>query len=233
MEQTLILLFAGLAVIFFVLWLAGSSRTDAYSKLTNELHGINDTMNRLVYKMPAPQEATEKQGAPVSVPEAEISKPVTIESVRSALRYNGISPEILDTHEPDIIKFTFNDRKYRLNLGRLPYVNIMLVFGIDKEDDAELMKEAAQYVSLRSYGASVFVIPEDGCFLIGTDVYADTYLYLRNNIRFFLEVVENTGRYFYDRYEELKEQKKKSSQDAINAALIAAQNDMTGKKVPS
>ena len=109
----------------------------------------------------------------------------------------------------------------------------MLVFGIDKEDDADLMKEAAQYVSLRSYGASVFVIPEDGCFLISTDVYADTYLYLRNNIRFFLEVVENTGRYFYDRYEELKEQKKKSSQDAINAALIAAQNDMTGKKVPS
>ena len=233
MEQTLILLFAGLAVIFFVLWLAGSSRTDAYSKLTNELHGINDTMNRLVYKMPAPKEATEKQGAPVSVPEAEISKPVTIESVRSALRYNGISPEILDTHEPDIIKFTFNDRKYRLNLGRLPFVNIMLVFGIDKEDDADLMKEASQYVSLRSYGASVFVIPEDGCFLISTDVYADTYLYLRNNIRFFLEVVENTGRYFYDRYEELKEQKKKSSQDAINAALIAAQNDMTGKKVPS
>ncbi|MBR5677178.1 MAG: hypothetical protein IKX20_03470 [Paludibacteraceae bacterium] len=233
MEQTLILLFAGLAVIFFVLWLAGSSRTDSYSKLTNELHGINDTMNRLVYKMPAPQEATEKQGAPVSVPEAEISKPVTIESVRSALRYNGISPEILDTHEPDIIKFTFNDRKYRLNLGRLPFVNIMLVFGIDKEDDADLMRDAAQYVSLRSYGASVFVIPEDGCFLISTDVYADSYLYLRNNIRFFLEVVENTGGYFYSRYEELREQKKKSSQDAINAALIAAQNDMTGKKVPS
>lgn len=232
METVLILTFAALAIIFLVLWLISYSRDESYGQLTKEVRGINDTLNRLVYKLPTPQEASEKQGA-AAVPEADTSKPVTVESVRSALRYNGISPEILDTHEPDVIKFTFNGRKYRLNLGRLPYVNILLVFGIDKEDDAELMKEAAQYVSLRSYGASVFVIPEDGCFLISTDVYADTYLYLRNNIRFFLEVVENTGGYFYSRYEELKEQKKKSSQDAINAALIAAQNEMVGKKTPS
>lgn len=233
METVLILTFAALAIIFLVLWLISYSRDESYGQLTKEVRGINDTLNRLVYKMPTPQEATEKQGVAVAVPEAETTKPVTIESVRSALRYNGISPEILDTHESDVIKFTFNDRKYRLNLGRLPYVNIMLVFGIDKEDDADLMKEAAQYVSLRSYGASVFVIPEDGCFLISTDVYADTYLYLRNNIRFFLEVVENTGGYFYSRYEELKEQKKRSSQEAINSALLAAQNDLTGKKIPS
>ncbi len=233
METVLILTFAALAIIFLVLWLISYSRDESYVQLTKEVRGINDTLNRLVHKMPVPQESTEKKEKVIAAPEEEPSKPVTIESVRTALRYNGISPEILDTHEPDIIKFTFNDRKYRLNLGRLPFVNIMLVFGIDKEDDADLMREAAQYVSLRSYGASVFVIPEDGCFLISTDVYADTYLYLRNNIRFFLEVVENTGGYFYSRYEELKEQKKKSSQEAINSALLAAQNDLTGKKIPS
>ena len=232
METTLILIFAGLAFIFLVLWLAGRSNS-GYEKLANEMRDINDTMNRIAYKMPSPQDSPKIKEEVVAVPEVETTKPVTIESVRTALRYNGISPEILDTHEPDIIKFTFNDRKYRLNLGRLPFVNIMLVFGIDKEDDADLMREAAQYVSLRSYGASVFVIPEDGCFLISTDVYADSYLYLRNNIRFFLEVVENTGGYFYSRYEELKAQKNKSSQEAINTALIAAQNEMAGKKIPS
>ena len=233
METTLILLFAGLAVIFFVLWLAGGSRADAYSKLASEIHGINDTMNRIAYKMPSPQDSPEIKEEVVAVTEEETTKPVTIESARTALRYNGISPEIPDTHEPDVIKVTFKDRKYRLNLGRLPFVNILLAFGIDEEDDVDLMKEAAQFVSLRTFGACVFVIPEDNCFLISTDIYADSYLYLRNNIRFFLEVVENTGRYFYDRYEELKKQKQKSSQDAINSALFAAQNDLTGKKIPS
>lgn len=233
METVLILTFAALAIIFLVLWLISYSRDESYGQLTKEVRGINDTMNRIAYKMSSSQETAGKKEEVVDVSEVETAKPVTIESVRTALRYNGISPEILDTHELDVIKFTFYDRKYRLNLGRLPYVNILLVFGIDKEDDAELMKEAAQYVSLRSYGASVFVIPEDGCFLIGTDIYADTYLYLRNNIRFFLEVVENTGGYFYSRYEELKEKKKKSSQEAINTALLAAQNDLTGKKIPS
>lgn len=233
MENVLILIFAGLAVIFFVLWIAGCSRSDDYSKLANEIHGINDTLNRLVYKIPAPQEASEKNDEIVAVPDAETTKPVTIESVRTALRYNGISPEILDTHDPSSVRFSFNELKYRLNLERLPFVSIQLIFGIDKEDDADLMKEVAQQVSLRSYGASVFVIPEDSCYFISMDFYADTYLYLRNNIRFFLGAVENTCRYFHERYGEFKEQKKKSSQEAINTALIAAQTDLTGKKIPS
>lgn len=233
METILILTFAALAIIFLVLWLISYSRDESYGQLTKEVRGINDTLNRLVYKMPAPQEATEKQGTAVAVPEEEISKPVTIESVRTALRYNGISPEILDTHDPSNVRFSFNELMYRLNLERLPFVGIQLIFGIDEEDDADLMKEAAQFVSLRSYGTSVFVIPEDSCYFISMDFYADSYIYLRNNIRFFLGAVENTCRYFHNRYGELKEQKKKSSQEAINTALIAAQSDLAGKKIPS
>ena len=182
-------------------------------------------MNRIAYKMPSPQELFERK--------EDSNKPVTIESVRTALRYNGISLEILDSHDPDMFKVTYNGSKYRLNLSKLPFITILLVFGIDKDDDVELMQEAAQFVSIRAYGACVFVVPEEDCYFIGTDVYADTYLYLRNNIRFFLEVIENTGRYFYGRYEELKEQKKKSSKEAINNALIAAQINMAGNKIPS
>lgn len=233
METVLILTFAAIAIIFLVLWLISYSRDESYGQLTKEVRGINDTLNRLVYKMPSPQVASEKQGAAVDVPEAEISKPVTIESVRTALRYNGISPEILDTHDPSNVRFSFNELKYRLNLERLPFVGIQLIFGIDEEDDADLMKEAAQFVSLRSYGTSVFVIPEDSCYFISMDFYADSYLYLRNNIRFFLGAVENTCQYFHNRYGELKEQKEKSSQEAINTALIAAQSDLAGKKIPS
>ena len=233
METVLILTFAALAIIFLVLWLISYSRDESYGQLTKEVRGINDTLNRLVYKMPAPQEATDKKEEIVAVPDSETTKPVTIESVRTALRYNGISPEILDTHDPSSVRFTFNELKYRLNLERLPFASIQLIFGIDKEDDADLMKEVAQQVSLRSYGASVFVIPEDSCYFICMDFYADTYLDLRNNIRFFLGAVENTCRYFHERYGKFKEQKKKSSQEAINTALIAAQTDLTGKKIPS
>ena len=41
-------------------------------------------------------------------------KPMSVESIRTALRFNGISPEIPDTHEPDIVHFKIGDTKFRI-----------------------------------------------------------------------------------------------------------------------
>lgn len=233
METILIFIFAGLAIIFLVLWILSHDNSERYAKLANEMHGLGETMNRIACKMPSPQESKEKEQDTIDPDRLIESKPVTLESVRLALRFNGISPKIQDTRDPDALKFSYNDRNYRLNVGNLPYMSLLLVFKLESDDDVELMKEVAQYVSLRSYGACVFIIPEDGCFLISADIYADTYLYIRNNLRYFLEVVENTGRYFYSRYDHLREEKKKASHDAANTALLAPPTDAAGNKILS
>lgn len=232
-QLLLIFITISIALVFFILviWLIGFASEE--DKLTDEIRSLNNTMHQIASKMPSLQELSENKEEVVAVAKEASTKPVTIESVRTALRYNGIPSEIPDPEEPDNLRVTFNGSKYRLGCSKLPFITILWFFGIDKEHDVELMKEAAQYVSIRAYGACVFVVPEENCYFIGTDIYADSYLYLRNNIRFFLEVVENTGRYFYNRYEELKDQKKKSSKEAVNNAFIAAQIEMAGNKTPS
>lgn len=111
----LIILFAGLAIIFLVLWLVGQTREESYAKLVNEIHGLNDTMNRIAYKLPSPQEATGKESKEDSdVPEPESSRPVTIDSVRAALRFNGISPNSAESCESDTLAFSYRGRNYRL-----------------------------------------------------------------------------------------------------------------------
>ena len=235
METILIFTFATLAIIFLVLWFIRYSSGESCGQLTKEVRSINDTLNRLVCKMPALQEATETKEKVKGLPEIDPFEPINNDTVRTALRYNGISPDNQDPDEPEVLFFAFNGRHYRVCLGGLPFVTIQLVFRLNEKEERniELMKEAALDVSLRVYGACVHVVPEKQYFLIEADIYADTYLYLRNNIRFYAGLVENTSHYFYDRYEELKKERYQSSQEAINHALIAAQNDMAGNKISS
>ena len=235
METILIFTFAALAIIFLVLWLIRYTSGESYSQLTKEVRGMNETLNCLVGKMSALQEATEKKEKVKGLPEIDPFEPLSIESVRTALRYNGILPDNQDPDEPEVLFFAFNGRHYRVCLGGLPFVTIQLVFRLNEKEERniELMKEAALDVSLRAYGACVHVVPEKQYFLIEADIYADTYLYLRNNIRFYAGLVENTASFFYDHFEDLQKERKQYSQEAINHALIAAQNDLAGKKLSS
>lgn len=233
METTFILLFAGLAVIFFVLWLAGSSRADAYSKMANELHGLNDTMNRIAYKL------SDRDSAQNKKPEDETShetvsanEPVTIASIREALRYNGYSPDDPSSDDPDRVWFKIDDTNYCVDASKLPYVSLELGYNQESdEEDLELMKQAALDTSIGMYMVKISVTPKN--FVCRIDIFTDSYLYLRDTLRPQIDILEKGVRHFMDRYKALRDEKQQSSQEAINAALIAAQNDLAGKKIPS
>ena len=232
MENVLILTFAALAIIFLVLWLISYSRDESYGQLTKEVRGINDTLNRLVYKMPSPQVASEKQEAAVAVPKAGTLIPVTIESLREALRCNGYSPDGPTSDDPDRVWFKIDDTNYCVDASKLPYISLELGYNLESdEEDLELMKQAALDISMGMYMVKICVTPK--YYVCRIDILADSYRYLRDTLSQQVDILTRGIHHFMDRCKELREEKQRSSQEAIKAALITAQNDLTGKKIPS
>lgn len=131
--------------------------------------------------------------------------PIEVESVCKILHAIGITSEVVETGHPMYIRFTYNDMSYRLVFDDIPFLSLVLMFDFNpEEEDIELMKDAAQYVSLRSFGAVVFVVPEDAYWLVGYDIFADSESYLQKNLNVFLDVLGNVGWYFYEYYHRLK-----------------------------
>ena len=208
METILILSFAALAIISLVL------------RLTKEVRGINDTLNHLVSKKPALQEPTDKK------------EELTIESVRTALRYNGYSPDDPASDDPDRIWFKIDNTNYSVDASKLPYISLELGFNHEEnEEDLELMNQAALETSMRMYMVKICVTPK--YYVCRIDILADSYLYLRDTLRRQVNILMEGIHHFMDRYKELRDAKQQSSQEAINAALIAAQNELAGKKITS
>ena len=233
METVLILTFASLAFIFLMLWLAGCSRSDDYSKLANEVHGINDTMNRIAYKLSDRESEQKKEsGNETNRGSMPASEPATIESIREALRYNGFSPDAPSSDDPDRVWFKIDDTNYCVDASKLPYLSLELGYNQESdEEDLILMKQAALDTSMGMYMVKICVTPK--YYVCRIDILADSYLYLRDTLSQQVDILIKGIHHFMDRYKELRDEKKQSSQEAINAALIAAQNEMIGKKIPS
>ena len=133
------------------------------------------------------------------------NSPITIAQVREALQYNDITSKIAYIDSSEYISFNYKDFEYRLNCNDLPFVSVTMCFEYDPEkEDVELMKDAAQYVSVRSCGAVVFVVPEYNYWFAGYDIFADTSTYLKENLLLFLEHVGYAAGYFYEYYENRK-----------------------------
>lgn len=129
----------------------------------------------------------------------------TVDSICKVLRDLGISAEVIETDSPMSIRFTYNDMSYRLVFDDSLFLSLILMFDFNpEEENIELMKDAAQYVSLRTFGTVVFVVPEDAYWVVGYDIYADSESYLQNNLNLFLDILGHTGWYFYEYYQNLK-----------------------------
>ena len=131
--------------------------------------------------------------------------PISIGTVCKILHALGGSSVIVENDDPLSISFKYDDMSYWLVLDELPFISLVLAVDFNPEDeDIELMKDAAQYVSLHSFGAVVYVIPEDAYWLVGYDIYADSESYLRKLLKLSLDNLKQVGWYFYDYYHRLK-----------------------------
>lgn len=131
--------------------------------------------------------------------------PISIGTVCKILHALGGSSVIVENGAPLSISFKYDDMSYWLVLDELPFISLVLAVDFNPEDeDIELMKDAAQYVSLHSFGAVVYVIPEDAYWLVGYDIYADSESYLQKLLKLSLDNLKQVGWYFYDYYHRLK-----------------------------
>lgn len=238
MYTTLIIVPAALATVFLALWLDARSRNRASEHLAIELHGINDTLNRVGHKLNSVTEAVErlneKKPEEVAGPEETPAEILTAESVREALIDCGIPEEKIDMEDPRRIWFSVGNTHFSISVTELPFLSFQLGFRVDDEGtDFELMMLAADMVSSGSPIAKVYVSPKDKYYLCHATIEASSYEHLRDNIKRYITLLGETCRRFDDKYEKLKKERRENAQNAINTAMLAAQSDGSGKKIPS
>ena len=209
---------AVLAMLFMVLWMdvrAKSYAAKGRSEIVGKIEAIQKTMDGTLVRIMRLEESEKKHPAEADKEEGEkevVKKPVTIESVRTALRYNGYSPEIIDTHLDDwqIVKFKINDTLLRIDTSRLPFLTLELGYRLNPdEEDVELMRRAAAEVSAGIFIAKVNIHGDGQAVVFNVEFICDNYLHLRDNFKQYLEIIIEAHKRFFETYDKMKEEKKK------------------------
>lgn len=163
-------------------------------------------------------------------------KPLNAESVRIALRYNGFSPEIVDTHLDDwqAVRFKVEETLFRIDTSRLPYLTLETGFRMDKDEDVDLMERAAREVTAGIFVGKANVLRgrEESAVVFQAEFIADSYLYFRDNFKVYLDIVIETHKRFFDKYGNLKEEKEKEL-DQVDRVINQVRAGVESKKLMS
>ncbi len=163
-------------------------------------------------------------------------KPLNAESVRIALRYNGFSPEIVDTHLDDwqAIRFKVEETLFRIDTSRLPYLTLETGFRMDKDEDLDLMECTAREVTAGIFVGKANVLRgmEESAVVFQAEFIADSYLYFRDNFKVYLDIVIETHKRFFEKYGNLKEEKEKEL-DQVDRVINQVRAGVESKKLMS
>ena len=149
------LFIAFLAVTCFVLAYLLYSENDKRTKLFEDYCEIKA-------RQEIAAEAADSRQTEISDDTEARQKPMSVDSIRTALRFNGISPEIPDTHEPDIVHFKIGDTKFRINAEHLPFMSIEVGYGLRNEpkEETALMYQAATDVTSQMFIGKAYIMGE-------------------------------------------------------------------------
>ncbi|MBQ3743351.1 MAG: hypothetical protein II858_05800 [Bacteroidales bacterium] len=145
-------------------------------------------------------------------PVEEKGRTLTVDDIVKALRENGITPISVDTDGPECVDFAYQDNYYIIKLLSPPFITITQPNLLDSEgDDVERMKDAALYVSSRTCGPCVLVLPNDYMWVVNYDYLVDSYNCLKKHLLYILDTMFDAGLYFFEYY--LKLQSKSDEPD--------------------
>lgn len=179
-------------------------------------------------------EAADLKQAEVSDDTEARQKPLSVDSIRTALRFNGISPEIPDTHEPDIVHFKIGDTKYRINAEHLPFMSIEVGYGLKNEpkEDTPLMNQAAADVTSRMFIGKAYIMGDAEAIIFSVELLCDSYMHLRNNLKQYLDLLSDISTRFYEAHEALKE-RRQEEREAVFSGKCFVQDSPAAHKVQS
>ena len=165
-----------------------------------------------------------------------VKKPLNTDSVQIALRYNGFSPEIIDTHLEDwqAVRFKVEETLFRVDTSRLPYLTLETGFRMDKDEDVDLMERAAREVTAGIFVGKANVLRgrEESAVVFQAEFIADSYLYFRDNFKVYLDIVIETHKRFFDKYGNLKDEKEKEL-DQVDRVINQVRAGVESKKLMS
>ncbi len=238
MEAVIIILLIILIGFSFAIWQEGHAKnqpadnglqnTQLQEKVDSLQKTMDESLVRIMFLEDKAKAAFDKKE------QNEIAKkPLNAESVRIALRYNGFSPEIIDTHLEDwqVVRFKVEETLFRIDTSHLPFLMLETGFRMDKDEDVDLMECAAREVTAGIFIGKVNVLrgEEESAVVFQADFIADSYLYFRDNFKEYLNIVIETHKRFFDRYNSLQENKKKE-QDQIDRVINQVRSGAGPKK---
>lgn len=177
---------------------------------------LNDTQSRI--------SRLEEKAAP-AFPETdaeEAKAPLTVDSVRTALRKNGFHPEGPDANpeERQLLAFNIQDTRFHVDVTRLPFLSLELGYSLDPAtEDIDLLYKAAYEVTSGIFVGKAVILGEGQAVLFQAEMMCDSYVHLRDNFKRYLDIVIETQKRFYDTYQKLKDEKKRAVEDIMNSAF--------------
>ena len=135
--------------------------------------------------------------------------------IQRTLRFNGISPDITDTHEPNVIFFKDGDTRLRINADRLPFLSIEAGCSLEEpKENRKMLTRAAADVTAHMFIGKAWVTDDTEAVIFSAEFICDSYTYLRDNLKHYLQVLNDARRNFFNAYEALKE-KQKGEREAV------------------
>lgn len=160
-------------------------------------------------------------------------KPLSIESIRNALRFNGFSPEVPDTHEPGVIYFKVDDISCRVVADRLPFISLEAGFKLDEpQEDLALLHRAAGEVTQNLFIGKAYVVGDGDGVVFSAEFIGDSYMYFRDNLKQLLTILQEANKRFFQTLESLRE-KRQEDREAIFSGNCFVQDSPANHKIQS
>ena len=236
MEAIIIFFLIVLVGFAFAIWKDGRPKEQpADNGLQQKVDSLQKTMDDSLVRIMLLEDKA-KAASDKKEEKESVKRPLNAESVRIALRYNGFSPEIVDTHLNDwqAVRFKVEETFFRIDTSRLPLTTLEMGFRMDKDEDVDLMERAAREVTAGIFVGKANILrgEEESAVVFQAEFIADSYLYFRDNFKEYLNIVIETHRRFYETYDNLKEEKKKEL-DQVDRVINQVRSGKESKKVMS
>lgn len=160
-------------------------------------------------------------------------KPFTVESIRTALRFNGFLPEAPDTHDLDTVYFKVDDVNCRVIAGHIPLLALEAGFKLEEpKEDLALLHRAAAEVTQNLFIGKAYVVGDGNGVVFSVEFFCESYMFFKNNLKQFLDILREADRRFYETLEYLKK-KKEEERKAVFSGECYLQDASASRKVQS
>ena len=167
-------------------------------------------------------------------PSVDCQKPLTVESIRTALRFNGYSPEIPDTREQGEVLFKQDETLMRVQFVHPPFVAISAGFAVDEAGTPlSLLQKAAEDVTAHLFIGKAYLVDEGKGVVFSAEFFCDTYAEFRDRLKDYIRVVMDSGRHFYEAVDRLKGEAKKEQEAVFSGESFIRGIQANNKKIQS